>query len=263
MRPLRFFSSRNLLIVLLIPMNIVLGQWLQTSGPYGGTISSFATVDTSLFAGTASAGVFRSTDSGANWDSVNSGLTNLGIQSLAVSGTNLYVGTRGGVFRSTDNGTNWTAANTGLGNTDATALAVSGTNLFAGTAGGGVFRSTDNGASWDSVNIGLTDRYISTLAADIFPAEPHDDTLVFAGTQGGHAFRSIDNGESWVDVSAGLLGTAVGDLEFQGYNVFSATANGVFRMNVYDAAWTQVNVGLTHTFVYWRAPPRRTRYGGF
>ncbi len=72
-------------------------QWVQTNGPYGGTVQSFA-----------------------------------------VSGTNLFAGTRGGVgvggvFLSTNNGNRWAAVNTGLPQyTDVTALAVSGANLFAG-----------------------------------------------------------------------------------------------------------------------------------
>ena len=68
------------------------------------------------------------------------------VNSLAVSGTNLYAGASGGVFLSTDNGTSWTTVKTGLSNTYVNALAVSGTSLYAGTEGG-VFISTDNGTS--------------------------------------------------------------------------------------------------------------------
>jgi hypothetical protein len=46
----------------------------------------------------------------------------------------------GGIFVSTNNGTSWTAVNIGMTNTYVHALAVSGTNLFAGTRGGGVWR---------------------------------------------------------------------------------------------------------------------------
>ena len=59
------------------------------------------------------------------------------INSLAVSGTNLFAGTGGGVFLSTNNGKSWTP--TGLTRAWVSALAVSGTNLFAGTWGGGVW----------------------------------------------------------------------------------------------------------------------------
>jgi hypothetical protein len=44
--------------------------------------------------------VFLSTDTGASWAAVNTGLTNLHVSALAVSGTNLFAG-GSGVFLST------------------------------------------------------------------------------------------------------------------------------------------------------------------
>jgi photosystem II stability/assembly factor-like uncharacterized protein len=99
----------------------------------------------------------------AQWVQTNGPYGGL-VNCFAVSGTNLFAGTRGGVFLSTNNGTSWTAVNTGLTNTDVTSLAVSGTNLFAGTFGG-VFLSTNNGTSWTAVNTGL--RIYSVLPTDL------------------------------------------------------------------------------------------------
>ncbi|MBK6760512.1 MAG: hypothetical protein IPG73_07375 [Ignavibacteria bacterium] len=114
--------------------NPMLAQWVQTNGPHGGDIRCMAVSDTNLFAGTyGSAGVFLSTNNGASWTAVNTGLTNNIVLSLAVSGTNLFAGTEGsGVFRSTNNGTSWTAVRIGLPRINVRSLAVSGTNLFAG-----------------------------------------------------------------------------------------------------------------------------------
>ena len=75
------------------------------------------------------------------------GPTGGNINSLAVSGSNLFAGANGGVFRSTNNGGSWTAVNTGLTNTAFYALAASGSNLFAGN-GNGLFLSTNDGDSW-------------------------------------------------------------------------------------------------------------------
>jgi hypothetical protein len=131
---------------------------------------------TNLFAGTGS-GVFRSTDGGTSWTAA--GLTNTYVQSLAVSGTNLFAGSVG-VFRSTDSGTSWTA--TGLTNTYYVyAFAVSDTNLFAGTWGGGVFLSTDSGTRWTAVNPGLTNTYVLSLAVS--------GTNLFAGVYSGAVWK--------------------------------------------------------------------------
>src|SRR5207249_7707591 len=52
-----------------------------------------------------SAGVFKSIDGGANWNSLNEGLTNRGVQILAATPDNshtLYAGTAAGVFKIVD-----------------------------------------------------------------------------------------------------------------------------------------------------------------
>jgi hypothetical protein len=59
---------------------------------------------------------------------------------MVQSGENTFAGTDSGVFLSTNNGASWTAVNTGLTYPRVQSLAVLGTNLFAGTYGGGVWR---------------------------------------------------------------------------------------------------------------------------
>ena len=84
----------------------------------------------------------------------------------------LYAGTRVGVFKSTNGGASWSAVNTGLTNTHVGALAIdpaTPTTLYAGTDGG-VFKSANGGASWSAVNTGLTDTHVNVLAID--PATP-------------------------------------------------------------------------------------------
>ena len=57
----------------------------------------------------------------------------------------LFAGTFGGVYLSINNGTSWTAANTGLTDTRINTLAVSGTNLFAGTGDEEMWGSSGTG----------------------------------------------------------------------------------------------------------------------
>lgn len=128
--------------VLGISATPLLAQWVPTSGPYGGVVLSLALSalsGTNLFTGTN--GVFLTTDNGASWTAVDSGLTSAFVKALAVSGTNLFAGNLdGGVFLSNNNGTSWTAVDSVLTNTAVWSLVVSGTSLFAGTGGRGVWR---------------------------------------------------------------------------------------------------------------------------
>src|SRR3990172_13018909 len=73
-------------------------QWIQTNGPYGGYVISFAISGTNLFPGTDGGGVFLSTNNGTSWIPASTGLTNTDVRTLAVSpngtgGTNLFAGT--------------------------------------------------------------------------------------------------------------------------------------------------------------------------
>jgi hypothetical protein len=78
-------------------------QRAATSGPGGGFVQCLAVIGTSLFAGTRTAGVFRSTSNGASWTAT--GLTRAtAVNAIGGSATTLLAGAYEGVFRSTDNG---------------------------------------------------------------------------------------------------------------------------------------------------------------
>ena len=92
-------------------------------GPEGGTVQALEidpSSNTTLYAGTESGGVYKSTDGGDTWTAVNNGLTNLNVQDLAIDpdvNTTVYAGTRaGGVYKRTSASTDWVAVNTGLTN---------------------------------------------------------------------------------------------------------------------------------------------------
>ena len=188
-----------------------------------------------LFAGDPNNGLFRSTDNGANWSEMNSGLNthySPSIRSLAISGTNVFVGTYAqGVFASNNNGTTWTAANYTLENASVKSLAISGTYIFAGvypitefgtTHTGSLFRSSNNGVDWTIVNNGLTDTLVYSLA--VFGSK------LFAGTYHGGIFYSSDYGTNWSAVNTGLTDTFVTSLSVIGTNLFAGTfGHGVWR----------------------------------
>ena len=137
-------------IILLLNIQGADAQWTQSNGPNGGEVTCLAASGTDLFAGTRY-GLFLSTNNGTTWTEVGSQLTSMHILSIAVSGSNIFVGTfGGGVFLSSDNGTSWTTVNTGLTNPFVWTLSVSGTDILAGTSAtnGGVFIYTNNGSSW-------------------------------------------------------------------------------------------------------------------
>src|SRR2546422_192415 len=94
-----------------------------------------------------------------------------------------------GIFKSTDGGITWRAINTGLSNLHVNALAIDpqtpttlylGTRDWRGQAHGGVFKSTDGGNIWHAINAGLTDFTIWALAID-----PKTPSTIYATTLDG------------------------------------------------------------------------------
>lgn len=89
-------------------------------------------------------GVYKSTNSGANW--VYMGMSGNYIRSLAIDASNsqvIYAATdNGGVHQSLNGGGTWSPVNSGLFNLAAQALAIdpNGQALYAGTYGGSVFK---------------------------------------------------------------------------------------------------------------------------
>ncbi len=157
-------------------------------------------------------GVFRSTDGGARFEAVNTGLSELNVLSLAVHPSDpdtVYAGTvaegRGRLFKTTDGGATWTRIDQGLPAMDVHAIALwpqdpevivvgLGQNVQAGTglpvAGAGIYVSEDGGRSWRDATGPLQgrERVVMTLA---FSA---DGNVLYAGTDDG-IFRGQVRGQ--------------------------------------------------------------------
>ena len=143
--------------------NVVNGGDLSSSAAHN--VYGLALKGTLLFAATDD-GIFKNTVGANSWTAVNSGLTNLIIKSIYVSGSTIYAGTQGsGIFKSDNDGALWTDLNTGIPlYANVTCFTSSGGNIFAGTDNG-VFAMASGGSTWTNNNAGLIDTSITTLTA--------------------------------------------------------------------------------------------------
>jgi hypothetical protein len=230
-------------------------NWTRTNGPtpHTGDVQCLLASGSDLFAGTIEDGVFLTTNNGATWSAVNSGLligsAHTAVYALAMNGTNLFAGTNSGVFLSTNNGTAWSTVNNGLPNNSTPeiwALDTLGSNLFAGSDGQGVFLSTNQGASWTQVwtKVGLS--YVTVFAFAVIGSN------LFAGVAAGAttgAFLSTDNGSSWAQVLT-TAGAEVTSFAVIGSNLFAGTeGNGIFLSSDTGVSWVAVNNGLSNADV--------------
>lgn len=162
-----------------------------------------ATLPSRLYA-LASDSVYRSLDSGVTWSVVNTGLPSVAFNSLALSGSAVFVATGGfGVYKTVNAGASWTAANTGIATQAITLLGVGNgpaPTLYAAVGNGSAvpfFKSADDGANWSptgTLNARITDFTVSRQA----------DAVLYAATQNGLA-TSANGGATWtLGVNNGL-----------------------------------------------------------
>lgn len=256
-RPLAFAKIDNRVFAA-IPWRIAstTDNGLTWDFPSNFNASDLLSVENILFARSFD-GVFRSTDEGSTWVSVNNGITeNLShISDINSSGNVLYSSfynihhfhtqTRwvsGGVFRSTNNGNSWIAVNSGFPTNEVGVvvptykIAANGQTIFAATYEG-MFRSLSGGGSWGAAHSGLP-----TLRG--FSALYNSSLFVVVGTsQGIYRF----NGSSWIPINSGLpqIGgsypSVLSFIEYEGI-LYASSDNGVYKFN--GTNWSAVGSGL-------------------
>ncbi|MBI3240820.1 MAG: hypothetical protein HYZ49_00800 [Chloroflexi bacterium] len=185
------------------------GSWTWIGpGNIGGRIRAIVihpTTPNTMWIGSVSGGIWKTTDGGVSWSIQDDFMANMAVSALIIDPTDsntLYAGTgegffngdaiRGaGVFKTTNGGGTWTQlANTNDANfyyVNRLAISPNGATILAAT-GSGIWRSADDGANWSLTSF--------STAFDI-NFDPSNSNKAVAGGSGGQAWYSIDGGASW------------------------------------------------------------------
>ena len=220
--------------------------WQPTNGPGAGVVECLAeNSQGDVFAGTASDGVLRSTNSGQSWFQASNGLPNTEYFALTASATGYtFAGSwERGLYRSSDNGGSWSLTNIGLVDPTILSLCVSPTtgSIFAGTGGDGLYRSTDNGNHW-----ALVLRYTPYPYTQVHSVLVTAQGIVFAGTDEGGIFRSTNNGQSWSQLAQSASRCLAAN---QPGVVYAGGIDGLFRSTNSGTTWTRIDNGFVNTQV--------------
>ncbi len=290
-------KKKSILFLLLavfsfLNFNDVISQWSQTSNGMGNnkTVISFDSLGNNFFAGTYDAGVYVSSNNGANWTQTS--LIATQINALASNGSIIFAGAEdiggtGGVYVSSNNGTNWTKTAAGY---RVFSIACKDGFTIAGTyASSGIILSSNNGANWVTTSLttggvlaiktmgtrifaGVSNTgsstsngvYISTnnganwtlssLSNRVVTSFTVSGSNIFAGTQEGGVYLSTDNGTTWSQTTS-IGGNSVNALSSIGSNIFAGVyVSGFYHSSNNGLSWTQKNegftVGTTQTYIY-------------
>jgi hypothetical protein len=178
--------------------------------PQGGAV--FARINPN-----SSRDIFLSTNGGASWTHVESGLENYLYEdkefySFTSSANGLFIGTWIDIIRSIDGGVTWSRPDSTFQHPIYSLISKSG-RIIAGSEGG-VFVSSDSGKSWKKSPFGLMSMHVAALAMC-------GDAL-FAGSSYNGVFRSTDDGANWKAVNSGLTNTSVFSLISHDSTLFAA-----------------------------------------
>ena len=227
-----------------------------------------------VYAGTGSAGIFKSTDRGATWQPASTGLigtdaggnpVNVWIDQLAVEQTNplkVYAATNRGMYRSVDGGANW--GKMSVGSAGSSSASFSGIvvdpqrpgTVYAhgfgptGTTWGdqmGFFVSADAGQTWNP--LGVVDGWTVNNYVHAFAIGP-TSFPIYAGSQNG-VYRLTDPGGAWQRQASGpdLYCTAVAVDSLHPNVVYAGGSTGLTRST--DAGDTFVEIGAPHFHERW------------
>lgn len=196
-----------------------------------------------IFAGTYQQGVYRSTDNGDSWQSVNNGLGNNTVITFCTKNNKIFAGTEGGIYATTNNGDNWFGVNNGLTTTMITSLTTYNGNIFAGTSEG-IFSSSNDGANWEDASVGLRAKFFFALC--------NDGTNLYAGASNDYQgiYKSTNNGANWQKSDNGLVAPETWNIKALGNNLFvTLDFQGVFKSTNWGESWEGVNNGLNSPYL--------------
>jgi photosystem II stability/assembly factor-like uncharacterized protein len=231
--------------------------WTEVMGGDGGYCVVDYVYPDIVYAETQMGSHYRSTNSGASWSAIQSGISDYGawVTPVVMDPANrqtLYTATSK-VYRTTNSGTNWSAISADLYFYIST-LAVapsSPSTIYAGCEGNGkVFKTTDTGGSWSDISAGLPDRYVTRVA--VHPTNANTVFVSVSGYGSGHVYKSTSGGSSWANSSTGLPDQPVNVIVIDGNNpntLYAGTDLGVYRSTDAGASWSSFSTGLPNVVV--------------
>ncbi len=177
-----------------------------------------------FYAGSASGGIWKTTDKGASWEYISSDIPNLGTNTLAMAPSNtdvIYAGTGehftsdidgSGMFKTIDRGLSWTqiadpSVYPDFKNVSRIVVDPNDENVVIATTSdtrwdagleAAIYKTTDGGDTWTRLKSSTSQRY------DDIDYDPSDFSTLYVAVAGSGVIKSTDGGATWNDASTGM-----------------------------------------------------------
>jgi len=192
-------------------------------------------IDAATFTTVYSNKMYRSTNNGVSWDTVNyphqSSITSF----ISNSENRLFLSGYGGVYTSDDEGESWKLLNDGLTTNKITSLAINKDGyIFAGTSNSGVLRSTNS-----TLNMSHDFWRKTSITEQVVNLVQNKNGYLFATGwphNGWPVYRSSNGGLSWskTEISAKFLATGSNG------DVCASSSEGLYRSSDDGSSWWKI-----------------------
>ncbi|UMZ75081.1 stalk domain-containing protein [Natranaerofaba carboxydovora] len=206
-----------------------INQWVETSGPAGGKITSVEVdpYNSERMFATTPWGLFKSSNQGNNWFGYGFSQDSLNVVKFHPHRRGVvFVGGEDGIYKSYDQGDNWEHLIDELGTEEVYAMDFSPFDrdmLVVGTDDG-IYISEDGGESFDK----LKQTPSPALEVKIYR---QDSSQIYVGTEDDGLFITTNRGENWRNIGEDLPGSilAIEANPFDNNLIFVGTSYGIYR----------------------------------
>ncbi|HEV7241152.1 MAG TPA: hypothetical protein VGQ36_18105 [Thermoanaerobaculia bacterium] len=187
-------------------------------------------------------GLFKTTNSGTTWSSLNNGLAITQFYRMDIAETNAAIMTAG----AQDNGNMKSAAGvwSNITNADGMDGFIDRTNanvIYAGIQNGGLYRTTTGGPPFTNVSTPSSGAWVTPWCQD-----PATATTIYAATD--KVYKSLDQGTTWSPISGSLAGIWVFTvLKVAPSNpkiIYAGNGSKLYRTKDGGTTWTDITAGL-------------------
>jgi photosystem II stability/assembly factor-like uncharacterized protein len=213
---------------------------------------------TILYSGISYRGIYKSMDSGKNWNEVYIGGSTSLFPFIIIdpnNPSNIYVRHFEYLMKSSDGGKKWAFIGnfSGEHGPELNYLAIDPlqTNILYASIfdsnhiyDGIILKSINGGETWQWLKNGLPENsMVMDLAIDYT-----QNNVIYAGTWGNGVYKSIDGGENWIAINKGLLKSKISSLRIDPLTpsiIYVGTSGeGIYKSIDNGMNWSEINTGL-------------------